>query len=75
MMPCSECGRLEARIADLRQLHSQASAEHLKAVQFQNAEGARRYEEAIFSYSKAITTAVKRLAKHRRECGAGYPRK
>jgi hypothetical protein len=66
-MPCLECARLESRIADLRQLHSHASADHLRAVQFGNTEGLRRYEEAMFGYSEAIKRAEERLANHR--CG------
>lgn len=68
MQTCPECARLEARIADLRQLYGSANGYHLKAVQLQNAEAARRYEEAMNSYSEAIKNAHRRLAKHQLKC-------
>ena len=69
-MLCSECARLEGRIADLHQLYSRTTAAHLLAVQVDSAEDARRHEQALFGYSEAIADAKERLRRHLLVCDA-----
>jgi hypothetical protein len=72
-MRCPECERLEARIADLRQLHRRASARHLNNPQFNKSQVIAHLEAAMRHFSDAIIGTEERLAKHQQECGSGPP--
>ena len=69
-MPCKVCVALAARLGDLRQLYSSASAALLRAVQTSQSEATRDCEEIMLSYSDQIKKTEDMLAGHRLLCGS-----